>query len=448
MRRRAPEAAGRARAWLGMLLAWLALLLAAPAVGAGPAARGEVLVLDLAGPVNPVSARYVASGIAEAARRDARLVVLRLDTPGGLDGAMRDMVRAILASPVPVAVHVAPAGARAASAGMFLVLAAHVAAMAPNTTIGAAHPVGGGGEAIEGPMGDKVTNDAAAYARALAAQRGRDAAWAEQAVRRSVSLAADEAARRRVVDLVATDGPALLAAIDGRRVTTAAGPRVLATRGAPTVARPMSRVEAFLLAISSPAIALLLLNVGLLGVVFELQNPGAVVPGVVGVICLLLGAFALGMLPVNGVGVALLVFGLALLAAELFVPSYGVLAVGGVAAIGLGAMMLFRSDAGELALPVGAILGITLPFAALIMGAVALGLRAQRARVATGAEDLIGRRGVARGPLAPAGVVFVEGELWRATAPEGEAIAAGEPVEVAALDGLTLRVRRPGAPSP
>lgn len=445
MRRRRREAARRAAAWLVAALAvlvagvWPALAaLAAAAPLPGPTA----LVLDLVGPINPVTARYVEHGLAEAARRGAHVVVLRIDTPGGLDEAMRAIVQDVLASPVPVVAYVAPAGARSASAGMFVVLAAHVAAMAPNTTIGAAHPVGGGGEEIKGPMADKVTNDAAAFARALAAQRGRDAAWVEAAVRKSASLAAEEARKRRVVDVVAADLPALLAALDGRRVATAAGPRTLGTRGLALEVLPMSRLEALLLALSHPAIALLLLNVGVLGVVFELQNPGAVVPGVVGVICLLLGFYALGMLPVNGVGVALLLFGMALLVAELFVPSYGVLSVGGVAALVLGALVLFQPDATGYAPPAWLILAITLPFAGLVVAAVAMGLRAQRRRVAAGAEDLVGRQAEVRVALAPAGVVFVEGELWRAEAPEGP-VPAGERVVVDAVDGLTLRVHKP-----
>ena len=418
---------------------------ASPIASASPAAAGtpSALLLDLAGPINPVTARYVTHGLAEAERRGARVLVLQLDTPGGLDGAMRDIVRAILASQVPVVVYVGPAGARAASAGMFIALAAHVAAMAPNTTIGAAHPVGGGGEEIKGPMADKVTNDAAAYARTLAAQRGRNARWAEEAVRKSVSLAADEALKRGVIDRVAPTLPDLLARIDGMRVMTATGPRTLATRHLALVPLPMSRLEGLLLALSNPAIALLLLNIGLLGIIFELQNPGGTVPGVVGVICLLLGFYALGMLPVNGVGVALLLFGLALLVGELFVPSFGVLTVGGVASLVLGSLMLFQPGAEGLAPPTWLILAIVLPFAGLITGAVGMGLRAQRRRVAAGAEDLIGRQGTVREALAPAGLVFVDGELWHATTGGPAPIAAGERVVVEALEGLTLRVRRP-----
>lgn len=468
LRLAARQLAFQLAAWVGILVAGLWPCLAALAASPAPApsaaaittaaasttttatatarasttASATALVLDLVGPINPVTARYVAHGLAEAERRRARVVVLRLDTPGGLDEAMRAIVRGILASPVPVVVYVAPSGARAASAGMFIALAAHVAAMAPNTTIGAAHPVGGGGEEIKGPMADKVTNDAAAYARALASQRGRNARWAEQAVRQSVSLAAEEALARQVVDRVAPSLPDLLARIDGMKVTLAGGPHTLATRGLSLEALPMSRLEGLLLAISHPAIALLLLNIGILGVVFELQSPGGFVSGVVGVICLLLGFYALGMLPVNGVGVALLFFGMALLVAELFVPSYGVLSVGGVAALVLGALMLFQPDAAGYAPPIWLVLAISLPSAALVVAAVAMGLRAQRHRVEAGAEELIGRQAEVREALTPQGVVFLEGELWRATVAEGEAIPVGERVVVDALEGLTLRVHK------
>lgn len=433
-----------------ILLVWWALLslwIAPPAVAASPPpapAPGTVLVLTLAGPINPVAANYIERGIREAEAKNAVAIVLRLDTPGGLDTSMRDIVQDMIASRVPVIVYVAPAGARAASAGMFITVAAHVAAMAPDTAIGAAHPVGGGGEEIKGPMADKVTNDAVAYVKGLAAQRGRNVKWVEEAVRKSVSVPAQEAARLKVVDLVAPTLPALLDQVDGRKVTVGGLPQVLHTRNLPTTDLPMSNLERFMYSLSNPALALILLNLGILGIIFELQNPGAFLPGIVGVILLLLGLFSLGMLPVNGVGVALIFFGFLLFVAELFVPTAGILAVGGVAALVLGTIMLFQSGAAELAPSLPLILSISLSTGILILIAIRYAVKAQRQKAKTGSEELIGQVGVARSALSPTGMVFLEGELWNAESTQP--VAEGARVVVERIEGLKLKVR-PDAPS-
>jgi membrane-bound serine protease (ClpP class) len=417
-------------------------LIAWPAALAQAAARPTVTVLSIDGPINPVVAGYVERGLREAERDHASAVVLRLDTPGGLDSAMRDIIKAMLVSPVPVVVYVSPQGGRAASAGMFITVAAHVAAMAPDTAIGAAHPVGGAGEEIKGPMADKVTNDAVAYVRGLAAQRGRNVAWVEAAVRKSVSLPADEAVRQHVVELTAPSTEALLDRLDGRKVMVMGLPQVLHTRGAALHDYPMAAPERFLHAIANPALALILLNLGVLGIIFELQNPSGFVPGVIGVILLLLGLFALGMLPINWVGVALIFFGLLLLITELFLPSFGVLGVGGIISLVLGTMILFQSNVPGITPSLPLLMTIALSSGALLAFAMSMGLRAQRRRVATGREELIGREAVARSALAPAGMVFLEGELWSAESDGQAPIDAGDRVTIERVEGLRLVVRK------
>ncbi len=434
----------------------LAVLLAGGAGGLLHAARpvavraagddaGAVVVLAIDGVINPITARYVTREVAAA--RDAALVVLRLDTPGGLDGSMREVVRALLASPAPVAVYVAPPGARAASAGMFVTLAAHVAAMAPDTAIGAAHPVTLGGAADEVTRA-KVTNDAAALARSLAASRGRDAAWAELAVRESLSLTAREAEARGVVDLVAADQRDLLRALQGRQVTTAAGARRLDVAGAEVVERRMSPSERLLDRMADPDIAFLLLSLGALGILAELLHPGALAPGVLGAIALVLGFVALGNLPVNGAGLLLLGLGLLMVIGEAFTPGIGVLAVGGGLSFLLGALLLYRPlgvpspawpDLRPSPWVVGVALGATLTFVLAVLRAA---VEARRAPVATGPEALLGRRGVAATDLAPRGVVRVDQEPWNALVVGDAPVLAGEAVVVVGVEGVTVKVVR------
>ena len=422
------------------LLAWLPAVAQSPSPA--PVEARSVLVMTVAGPINPVVASYVDRGLRAAADQGAEAAVIRLDTPGGLDSAMRDIIQDMVASRVPVVVYVAPQGARAASAGMFITVAAHVAAMAPDTAIGAAHPVGGGGEEIEGPMGDKVTNDAVAYARGLAAQRGRNVKWVEDAIRKSISAPATEALELKVVDVVAPSLEALLDDIDGRKVMVLGNETTLATENASVVDMPMNAVEGFLYAISNPALALILMNLGILGIIFELQNPGGFVAGVTGVILLLLGLFALGMVPINGIGLALIFLGLVLFAAELFVPSFGILAIGGVVALVLGGLMLFQTDVPGLSPSIPLILTISLSTGLLIIVAIYFALRARRRPIAAGREELVGRRAEVRAALAPEGMVFLEGELWRAEATEGAPVAVGDHVTVQRVEGLKLFVTK------
>ncbi|MCO5166404.1 MAG: nodulation protein NfeD [Planctomycetes bacterium] len=420
-------------------------LRAVPTAAAAPAPRGAVVVLEVEGVINPITARYLERELRAAG--DAALVVVRLDTPGGLDTAMRDMIQAILGAPAPVAVHVAPPGARAASAGMFVTLAGHVAAMAPETAIGAAHPVALGGAADDVAM-SKVVNDAAAMARALAEARGRDAGWAEQAVRESLSLTAGEAAARGVVDLVARDLDELLDAVHGRVVETAAGARRIQVVRAEVVERPMPLVERALQRLAHPDLAFLLLTLGALGLLAELFNPGALVPGVAGAIALLVGFVALGNLPVGGAGLLLLGLGLLLIAGEALTPGVGVLAVGGGVAFVLGALLLYR-PLGPVspALPdlrpspwlVGLGAGGVGAFTLLVVRAA---LRSRHEPVATGVEALLGRRGVATTDLAPHGTVRIDLEAWLGEAAGGGTIYAGEDVVVVAVEGVTVKVQR------
>ena len=414
---------------------------------ASPAGR-EVRLLTIDGVINPLTARYLERELHEAASARAELVVLRLNTPGGLESSMRRMTEAILASQVPVAVYVAPPGARAASAGMFITIAAHVAVMAPGTNIGAAHPVGIGGARADSVMTGKVVNDAAALARALAAERGRNAAWAEEAVRRSVSITATEALERDVIDLIAPDLDKLLRQLDGRQVRTAAGQVTVRTAAARLIEQPMRLHERLLHVITDPNVAYLLFTIAMVGIMAELYNPGMIFPGVTGAVSLVLALVAFGSLPINWAGVLLLLLAAGLTIAELYAEGFGVFGVGALAAFVLGSLMLYEPfGVPSPALPavrvspwlIAATAAGMSAFLVLVVRAL---VRVQRTPVVVGPQALVGRAGVALSNLEPTGQVRVDGEVWSAVA-EDEAVRAGESVEVAAVEGVTLRVRRP-----
>ena len=432
----------RTRPVLLPLLAWvlgLALLIQ------NTAAIGErVYLLEVDGPITPVMADYVARGIDEAARNGAEAVVIRLDTPGGLSSAMDDIVQDILQSPVPVIVYVAPEGARAASAGVLITYAAHIAAMAPATNIGSASPVliGQDGQPTEtdDTMQRKVVNDAVAKIRSLAERHGRNADWAEQAVREAVNITAEQAAALGVVDLVAPSLDALLDAVDGRTVTTSAGEVTLRTRDAEVVTVGMTTLERFFQMLSDPNIAYILLSLGMLGLFFELANPGSILPGVLGGILLLLGLYALGTLDVNWTGVLLMGFAFLLFLIDLYVPTHGVLTLGGIISFALGSLLLLQSPANPaFQLSRAVIIAVTGTVAAGFLVLVYLVARAHARRPATGKEALIGARAIVRRALEPEGMVFVEGELWRARSLSGP-IPAGQTVRVVGLEGLVLLV--------
>ena len=425
------------------IVAAVALLIVVFAAWAPARAAAPVDMIDLDGAITPVTARLLTSAIDRAQADRAQALIVRLNTPGGLERSMRSMAQAILNAEIPIIVYVAPTGARAASAGVFITMAAHVAAMAPATNIGAAHPVTIGGGDTGKEMGKKIENDAAAFARSLAAERGRNVEWAEKAVRASVSVTEREAVKLKVVDLVADSVPDLLAKIDGRTVKTARGPVTLATRDAVVKPIEVRFRDRFLALITDPNIAYILMMVGMLGIFFELQNPGVVLPGVIGGISLILAFFAFQSLPINWAGVLLILFGVALLIAEIKVVSHGVLTAGGVVAMVLGSFMLYEAPEVGFRVSWTVILPTVGATAALVVWAVSAGVRAMMKSPVTGAAGMIGRVVVARSALGPEGQVQVDGEIWRAVS-EGEAIPAGEKVRVTAVDGLTLKVSRAG----
>lgn len=435
-----------ARAALRILsVVCLALGLAGAAAGQAPDAD-RVLVGRIEGVINPVTARYVDRLIDDGEQRGVRAVVFGIETPGGTLDATSRITGRMLNARVPVITYVSPAGARAASAGTFITLAGHVAAMAPSTNIGAAHPVDSSGGDIEGDLRAKAENDAAAQIRNIANARGRNAEWAEEAVRKSVSATADEALGLKVIDLIAVDLPDLLRKADGREVGLPQGSVRLVTAGAVTDEHPFSPIERFLHFITDPQVAILLFTIGTYGLIFELSNPSLIFPGVVGVICVLLALFAFGTLDANAAGVALLVFAVLLFIAEIWVPSHGILTAGGIAAIVIGAIILFPP--GRPTLP-GVQLTIPPVTIALIAGLSGLffaalaraSFRYLRLPTASGATLLVGAVGVAKSDVDPSGIVHVAGEDWTATSEAGP-IRQGEPVSVRAVDGVRLIVTR------
>lgn len=418
-------------------IALLALSLSASPSGA---AGEQVVVLQVQGTINPVVGGYVGRGIREAEDREAAAVVIQLDTPGGLDSAMRDAIQHIVNSNVPVVVYVSPPGARAASAGLFITISAHVAAMAPNTAIGAAHPVAGGGDVMDETMEAKVVNDAVAYIRSLAQSNNRNADWAERAVRESVSVPETEAVELKVVDLVARDLESLLSEIDGRDVNLLLGEATLRTKDAEIIYVDMTAIEHFLFTISDPNIAYILLSLAMTGIFLELSNPGAILPGIVGGIALLLAFFSLGMLPVNYVGLLLMVLAFVFFVAELFVTSHGLLAAGGVASFTVGSLILMSSSEPYFSIDHRLIAVIVISVSAFFIFIVGSVVRGQRRRATTGREGLIGKVGVARSPLNPRGFVFVDGERW--TAEADSPVEEGEEIIVVEASGFRLKVTK------
>jgi membrane-bound serine protease (ClpP class) len=405
-------------------------------------------VVRVDGIIGPATARYVLRGLDDAKRRNAQALVVELDTPGGLLKSMDDITKAILNSPVPVVVYVYPSGGRAASAGVFVTYAANIAAMAPTTHLGAAHPVAlgvGGGSADKTEM-TKLTNDTAAQIRGFAAQRGRNAAWAEQAVRQSVSITEEQALRLHVIDLIAASPRELLAKIDGRNVRTATGARRLQTRNASLVEIPMDATEQFLLLLGDPNVGFILMTIAIYGIIFELSNPGSVFPGVIGGLALILAFASFAVVTVNVAGLLLIGFALILFIADIKVPSHGVLTAGGIASFVCGSLLLTGENAPFMRISLTLIITVAVLTAAFFIVAVGAGLRAQARKVQTGREGLIDALGVARSELAPSGNVFVQGELWKAEAPNG-VIPAGTPIRVVGSTGLRLTVRAAGQPA-
>jgi len=409
--------------------------------GCASAAIGQTVIhVAIEDAITPVTARHLVEAIRRGELERARAVLVQIDTPGGLDASMREATKAILASTVPVVVWVGPPGARAASAGMFITLAAHIAAMAPGTNIGAAHPVGIGGGQIDSTMAAKVVNDAVAYARSIATARRRNADWAEQAVRASVSLEAQQAVREGVCDLIAEDLSSLLRQIDGRVVQTSAGSDTLRTEGVRVLEIRMSFREKVLAALANPNIAYLLFLAGILGIFFELSNPGVILPGVIGGISLILALFAFQALSVNYAGLLLVLLAVIMFLAEIKVPSHGALAIGGVISMLLGSLMLFRGRIGEPRLSIFVIAPALLITAGFFIFAVGKALQAQRRQPVTGREGMLGEVATVIEDLRPDGKVFVDGEAWLASSSSSSLIRKGQKVRIVSVEGLRLRV--------
>jgi len=390
--------------------------------------------------IHPVALEFIAESLAEADRDGADLFIIELSTPGGLLTSTREIVQEMLGARTPVVVYVSPSGAHAASAGFFLLMAADVAAMAPGTNTGAAHPVGGQGENVEGDLGEKVEQDAAAQIRALASRNGRNADLAEAAVVESKSFTAEEALENGLIDLIAADVNELLAELDGRALEAGRDePLTLRTADAEIRSLEMSPFQRLLSAIAHPNIAYILMTLGGLGLYFELSNPGAILPGVVGAICLILAFFALSVLPVNYAGIALILLAVVFFIAEIKVVSYGLLSVGGLISLVLGSLMLFKSADPAIRVSKDVIFAVAVFAAAVVAFLLWMVLRVHRSRITTGAEGLVHKRATARTDLEPGGKVFVWGEIWNAVAESP--VAAGQTVEITAVDGMTLRVR-------
>jgi membrane-bound serine protease (ClpP class) len=420
------------------VLAGIALLCPAPACQASD--KTPVLaVITVDSAITPPVAEYILQGIERAGREGAEGLILHLDTPGGLDLAMRDIAKGILNAPLPVIVYVGPSGARAASAGLIITMAAHVAAMAPGTNIGAAHPVGLGiGGKMDDTMAKKVENDAVAYVQGIARQRGRNEAWVEKAVRQSASIAAEEALKLQVIDLMAADLTELLRQVDGREVRLASGKKRLRTAGAVLQHQKMGTRQRVLTALSDPNIAYILLLVGLAGLYFELSNPGAVLPGVIGGISLILAFFAMQTLPVNYAGIALILFAIILFIAEIKVISHGLLSVGGIVALVIGSLMLFDAPDPSLRVSWSVLVPAVVTTSLFFLAVIALALKSQLRPKLGGQEGMVGLEGKALTEVHREGKVMVQGEYW--SAESERPLAPGTRVRVTGVEHLKLKV--------
>jgi membrane-bound serine protease (ClpP class) len=441
---RGPAGARRARRGLAILLlllgAGLSILGAKEESPKTEPERPQVDVLTVDGAIQPISAQVIVQAIDRAEKEKREALIIRLDTPGGLDTAMRQIIKRVLVAEVPVIIYVSPSGGRAASAGTYIAMSAPLVAMAPGTSIGAATPIQAGGQDIGKDLGRKVKQDAASYMRTLARQHGRNAAWAEKAVLEGASINETEALKLHVIEVIARDVPDLLEQIDGRKVKVAGLTRTLHTRDAETHPVEPTWRQKLLSRIVDPNVAYILFILGFYGLLFELSNPGSILPGVVGGICLLLAFLAFQALPVNLTGVLLIIFAMGLFAIDLKVQSHGILTVGGVISLVLGSLILLGGEGPAMRVSrsvIGTVVVTTVLFFVFVLGAA---IRAQRRKPTTGAEGLVGEQGVALTDLVPAGRVFVHGEYWEADAEDR--IEKGAKVLIVRVEGMRLRVRR------
>ena len=432
------------RAFLALVLVLLAVSFASGAL----AKTGAINVITIKGTINPVLVDYVLNAIQQAEETGAQALVIQMDTPGGLDSAMRDIIQGMVNARVPVVVYVAPSGARAASAGTYILMASHVAVMAPNTVIGAAHPVSIGNDQNPTPAqpasaeDEKVLNDAAAYIRTLATSHGRNADWAEKAVRESVSATESEALDLNVIDMVAADLPSLVAQLDGRQVTLMNGQVVtLNTKGTFIIDVPMGTVQKFLYTIADPNIAYILLSVAMLGIMAEIFSPGLIFPGIVGGVCLLLAFYALGMLPVNYAGILFIVLAFGLFVGEVLTPGFGLFTAGGIICLIIGSLLLFKGAPPIFRVSPWLIATVCILLGGSIAFILHRTISIHRRQATTGREELVGKVALVKVALRPSGMVFYRGENWTAVSENGE-VKVGDEVVIDRMEGLTLFVRK------
>jgi membrane-bound serine protease (ClpP class) len=403
----------------------------------------DVFIADLNGVISPASSAYMVRVIDFAEEQSAACLIFKIDTPGGLDVSMREITKGILNAGIPVVVYVAPKGARAASAGVFILYASHVAAMAPGTNVGAAHPVSVGGGQVDSVMAEKVTNDAVAYLQALAKERGRNVQWVEQAVRESASVDAERALELGVIDLIADNEDMLIEQLNGRAVKVKDEEVILNTHEGQKKHVKMTFRERLLLLLTNPNIAYVLLLLGIYGLFFELQNPGMIFPGVVGGICLILGFYALHVLPVNYAGLALIVLSAILFVLEIYITSHGLLTIGGIVALVFGSLILFESNVPYLRVSWEVIMLVVIIVAGFVIFLLTLGVRAQFRKKTTGSEGIVGETGTAKTDVKPdGGTVFVHGEFWNAVS--DAVIKQGSKVRVVAVREMILKVEATG----
>jgi len=423
------------------LILILSLFLLSLGIPAHPEEKAPVFIAEVDGIINPATAKFIIESIDKTVQQGGQCLIIQLDTPGGLMDSMRNIVKKILAAPIPVIVYVAPGGARAASAGVFITMSAHIAVMAPGTHIGAAHPVTLGAEGKESKtMSEKIVNDTVSYIKTIAKTRGKNVDWAEKAVRKSVSVTEEEALKLNVIDFISPDLQNLLTKIDGRVVKFDGVTRTLLTKGIQARSMRMSWRYRLLDTISNPTIAYILLMLGIYGIFFELSNPGAILPGVVGGIFLILAFYALQMLPVNFAGLALIFFAIILFIAEIKVVSHGLLAVGGIISLFLGSLMLIESPTEYMKVSLSVIVPAVLVSAAFFTFAVTKAIKARLTKPTTGMEGLIGEIGKASTPISPEGKISIHGEFWNAIS--DQKIEAGEKVQVTGVMNLKLKVEK------